>query len=134
MVKNNWKKFSYNFSVITWFALLQSSFLDFLHSFHIILFLTILTQMPSWNWYQKVTLSMDLSVNGKKQLKKVFPTSFSSLFQLQSCGQITSISYVLLRSFCFKQNLLNCLLQIVTRKTFVSLFHLHCCGQVTWIS
>ena len=68
--KEYFKILSYKFSVITSFALLQSSFFNFLHSIQIILFLTTLTQMPSLNWYQKVTIFMEISVNGKKQLKK----------------------------------------------------------------
>ena len=99
--KEYFKILSYKFSVITSFALLQSSFFNFLHSIQIILFLTILTQIPSLNWYQKVTVFMEFSVNGKKQLKKTFPTSFSSLFQLHCYSQVTSISYIHFRSFCF---------------------------------
>ena len=85
------KIFSHKLFVIVWIALLRSIYFNFLHSFQIILFLTILTQMPSLNWYQKVTIFMELSVNGKKQLKKTFLTSFSSLFQLHCYSQVTSI-------------------------------------------
>ena len=98
--KKKLKNLPYKFFVIISFALLQSIYFNFLHSFQIILFLTILTQMPSLKWYQKVTPFMELSVNVKNNWKKN-PTSFSSLFQLQSYGQITSISYVHFRSFCF---------------------------------
>ena len=99
--KEYFKILSYKFSVLISFALLQSSFFNFLHSIQIILFLTILTQMPSLNWYQKVTIFMEFSVNGKKQVKKTFPTSFSSLIQLHCYSQVTSISYIHFRSFCF---------------------------------
>ena len=61
--------------------------------------LTIFTQIPSSNRYEKVTPFMEFSVNGKKKLK-VFPTSFLSLFHLHCSIQRTSISYVLFRSLC----------------------------------
>ena len=87
--KEYFKILSYKFSVITSFALLQSSFFNFSHSIQLILFWTILTQMPSLNWYQKVTLFMEFSANGKKHLKNVSYKFF------------VIISFALLRSIYF---------------------------------
>ena len=98
--KEYFKIFSYKFSVLTSFALLQSSFFNFLHPIQIILFFTNFTQMPSLNWHEKVTRFTEFSANGKKTNLKIFHTSFSSIFQLQCYGQITAISYVHFRSFC----------------------------------
>ena len=36
--------------------------------------------MPSLNWYQNVTSFMEFSVNGKKQLKKIFLQVFRHYF------------------------------------------------------
>ena len=98
-----WKKLenlSYKFFVIISFALLRSSYFIFSHSLQIFLFLKSFTQSPSLNRHEKVTGFMEFSVNGKKNLK-TFHTSFSSLYQLHCYGQVTSISYVQFRSFCF---------------------------------
>ena len=61
---------SYKLSVITSFALLHSSFFNFLRSFQIILLSTIFTQMPFLYRYQKTTFSKEISVNGKKNEKQ----------------------------------------------------------------
>ena len=78
--KKELENLSYKFFVIISFALLRSSYFNFLRSVQIILFLTNLTQMPSLNWYQKVTLFMEISVKGKKQLKKFFLQVFRDYF------------------------------------------------------
>ena len=52
------------------------------------------------NRHEEVTPFMVFVVNGKKNMK-IFSLGFSSLFQLHCYGQVTSISYVHFRSFCF---------------------------------
>ena len=86
--KEYFKILSYKFSVFTSFALLESSFFNFLHSIQIILFLTILTQMPSLNWYRKVTIFMEFSVNGKKQLKKNILQVFRHYFKCKAAVKL----------------------------------------------
>ena len=49
------KKFSHKLFVIVSFALLESSYLNFLRSIRMILFLTNFTQMLSFNRYEKIT-------------------------------------------------------------------------------
>ena len=56
--------------------MLESLFFNFLPSVRIILFLTILTQTPSLNWCQNVTIFMELSVNFKKTIEKFFTHKF----------------------------------------------------------
>ena len=81
--KNNLKNSSYNFFVFISFALLQSKSFNFLRSFQIILFQTNFTQIPV-NRYEKVIAFIEFSVNGKNMLR-IFPTRFSSLFHYFIC-------------------------------------------------
>ena len=85
------KNISFRILVIISIGLLRSNYCNFLRSFQIILFLTNYIQMTSLDRHEKVTRFKEFSVNGKKQLKKTFLTSFSSLFQLHCYSQVTSI-------------------------------------------
>ena len=60
------KVLSHKFYVIASFALLWSSYFNFLRSFQIFLSLTIFIRMTSVNRHEKVTRFMKFSVNGKK--------------------------------------------------------------------
>ena len=53
--KNDLKNISYKFFIIISFALLQSSYFNFLQSFQTIVFSTKFTQTPSLNRYEKFT-------------------------------------------------------------------------------
>ena len=64
--KNELENLSYKFFIIISFALLRSSYFNFLISFRINLFSTNFTQLPFLNWHEKVTTFMEISVNGKE--------------------------------------------------------------------
>ena len=66
MVKKQLKNNSYGIVVILSFALLRSSYFNFLRPFQIFLFLKIFIEMPSLNRHEKVTRFLEFSANGKK--------------------------------------------------------------------
>ena len=68
--KKNLNNFSFKFFVIISFALLQSRYFNFLHSFQIIVFLRNFTQLPLYR-YEKVTPFMEFSVKGEKQFEVI---------------------------------------------------------------
>ena len=68
MVKKQLKNNSYRIVVIFSFALLRSSYFNFLRPFQIFLFLKTFIEMPSLNRQEKVTGFMELSVDVKKTI------------------------------------------------------------------
>ena len=66
MVKKQLKNNSYRIVVIISFALLRSSYFNFLRPFQIFLFLKTFIEMPSLNRHEKVTGFLEFSANGKK--------------------------------------------------------------------
>ena len=150
--KNELENLAYKFFVNISFALLRSSYFNFLRSLQILLFLTNFIQMLSLNRHDRVTFFKEISVAGKNELENL------------SYKFIVIISFALLRSsYCyfltsfkinlFLTNFTQLLFYIDTRKLLVSrnfpqmvknnwkifhtkfssLFHLHCHFQFTSI-
>ena len=93
--KNELENLLYKFFVIISFALLRSSYFNFLISFKINLFLTIFTQLPFLNRHEKVTPFMEFSVKGKRYIK-VLSHKF---YVIASFALLWSSYFNFLRSF-----------------------------------
>ena len=89
MVKKRLENLSYWFLVKVSFALLRSSYFNFLRSLQILLFLTNFIQLPSLNRYERVTFFMEISVAGQSELENLSYKIF------------VIISFALLRSIYF---------------------------------